>query len=311
MSGSITPRLSLPYMVVGQAQKELAHSQGIARLDAIVQAVVQTVGTLNAPPGSPAEGQGWIVGASPTGAWSGQANNLAYYINASWIFIAKFTGMEVRNLGDGGRYFWDGSSWVIAANSLLGARDTIPPVVSSWTWVNQGGSTATDRNYGISLVSPADTTANLRGLVRSTPTAPYSAAARMESVFFRKNYHGFGMWWRQSSDGKLHLFEVVFDTNGVRLVVERWTNETTYSSQDFNGSAADLMVSAGTRMRLRDDNTDRFFELSPDGDTWISCFSLTRTTWITPDQVGFFVRGHNQGTPNLQAAVTLFSWAVS
>ncbi|MBC4019015.1 DUF2793 domain-containing protein, partial [Siccirubricoccus deserti] len=34
MSGTTTPRLALPYIAVGQAQKELAHSQGLNRLDA-------------------------------------------------------------------------------------------------------------------------------------------------------------------------------------------------------------------------------------------------------------------------------------
>lgn len=36
-----TPRLGLPYIQAQQAQKELAHSEGLVRLDALVQPVVQ------------------------------------------------------------------------------------------------------------------------------------------------------------------------------------------------------------------------------------------------------------------------------
>jgi hypothetical protein len=46
---------------------------GLNRLDGLVQPVVQVI-RLNTPPGSPADGQCWIIGTTPTGAWAGQAN---------------------------------------------------------------------------------------------------------------------------------------------------------------------------------------------------------------------------------------------
>ncbi len=42
---------------------------------------------LNAPPGSPAMGDSYIVGAAPTGAWATQAHNLAQW-NGAWVFRA-------------------------------------------------------------------------------------------------------------------------------------------------------------------------------------------------------------------------------
>jgi hypothetical protein len=70
---STIPRLALPYILNQQAQKEVTHAAGLNRLDALVQPVVQQV-SLNTPPGSPADGQCWIIGTTPTGAWAGQAN---------------------------------------------------------------------------------------------------------------------------------------------------------------------------------------------------------------------------------------------
>lgn len=51
---------------------------------------------LTAPPGSPAENDRYIVGASATGDWSGQDGKIAHY-NAGngWSFIAPFVGMTV------------------------------------------------------------------------------------------------------------------------------------------------------------------------------------------------------------------------
>ena len=67
-----TPNLSLPYIMAAQSQKHVTHNEAIRALDAIVQLAVLDR-DLTAPPGSPADGARYIVGTSPTGAWSGHA----------------------------------------------------------------------------------------------------------------------------------------------------------------------------------------------------------------------------------------------
>ncbi|MCA7901942.1 hypothetical protein LGM39_21460 [Burkholderia cepacia] len=55
--------------------------------------------------------------------------------------------------------------------------------------------------------------------------------------------------------------------------------------------------------RIRDDGTNRYYDVSPDGVTWVNMYSFSRTTFLTPDQVGFFA------DPNGQAVgLSLFSW---
>jgi hypothetical protein len=46
------------------------------RLDALVQVTVQSA-ALTTPPGSPIEGQRWILPAARTGAWTGHAGQIA------------------------------------------------------------------------------------------------------------------------------------------------------------------------------------------------------------------------------------------
>ena len=56
-------------------------------IDMLLNISVETVGD-NTPPSSPSDGVRYIVGTSPTGAWSGYAHKLAMYksVTSSWVF---------------------------------------------------------------------------------------------------------------------------------------------------------------------------------------------------------------------------------
>lgn len=95
-----TPRLAMPLIAPGQAQKEITHNAAIAILDAAVQASVVTIGD-TVPPTDPAIGECWIVGATPGGAWAGQAHALAQWTAGGWRFVTPTEGFQVwvRNAG--------------------------------------------------------------------------------------------------------------------------------------------------------------------------------------------------------------------
>ena len=87
-----TDRLRLPLLAAGQAQKEVTHNEALLALDGLVQASVVSRQTA-APPAAPAAGDGWIVAAAPTGAWSGQAGRIARWDGGGWAFRAPFAGL--------------------------------------------------------------------------------------------------------------------------------------------------------------------------------------------------------------------------
>lgn len=103
-----TPRLSLPLLMPSQAQKHVTHNEAIDRLDGLVQLVVQEIG-LDSPPGTPAEGAVWQVGAAPVGDWIGQSGSLARWRNNGWDFITPETGWLAWDLASGRLKVWDGS----------------------------------------------------------------------------------------------------------------------------------------------------------------------------------------------------------
>lgn len=107
-----SPRLDVPYIVSGQAQKELTHNDALNDLDSLAQISVIT-STTNAPPGSPAEGDSYIIGPSPTGAWAGHAGKVASYYSGWRIKTPKEGWVAwVRDLDC--LYIHTGSAWASA-----------------------------------------------------------------------------------------------------------------------------------------------------------------------------------------------------
>ena len=78
--------------------------------------------TTDTPPGSPALGDAYIVGQTPSGAWSTHTEKYAQYNGSAWEFTTPVSGMRVRLATTGEYYVYDGSNWVeelkyLAANS--------------------------------------------------------------------------------------------------------------------------------------------------------------------------------------------------
>ena len=105
-----TPRLSLPYIVQSQAQKEVTHAEALNVLDALVQAAVETR-SLSVPPANPIEGALYLVGVNPTGAWAGRGNTLAQWIGGAWAFRSVAEGFRLWLKDEGALIVWTGTAW--------------------------------------------------------------------------------------------------------------------------------------------------------------------------------------------------------
>ena len=104
-----TTRVSLPLLAEGQSSAHIIYNQALALIDAFVFPKLKSRGT-NTPPGSPTTGDMYLLGASPTGAWSGQANKVAVYIT-SWIFYTPQEGMIMWVEDENLQISYNGSSW--------------------------------------------------------------------------------------------------------------------------------------------------------------------------------------------------------
>lgn len=106
-----TPRHAMPFLVAGQAQKELFVNESLALIDMLMHPVV--MGAAAAPPGSPAAGECWIVEAGAVDACDGQDHAIAGWDGAQWTFASPANGLAVHDLSTGAKRHFTGS-WTSA-----------------------------------------------------------------------------------------------------------------------------------------------------------------------------------------------------
>lgn len=94
-----TPRLGLPMLFAGQAQKETTVNEALSAIDILLAGNVE--GIASAPPASPVAGMAWIVGGTPTGAFVGHADKIAGWTEGGWRFIQPTEGMRTFDRASG------------------------------------------------------------------------------------------------------------------------------------------------------------------------------------------------------------------
>lgn len=140
------PKTGLTFWPPGAMQPDLLFNAMLYWVAAWAQPVVLAIE--DDPPGLPADGDAYLVGTG-SGAWTGHDNEQARWDAESgiWRFFSPFEGYEVRNLGDGSVYAFDGSDWGVAAGGLADAPSdgsTYGRKDGVWEVVAGGGSAVVD-----------------------------------------------------------------------------------------------------------------------------------------------------------------------
>lgn len=169
-----------------------------------------------------------------------------------------------------------------------GTNDTVP-TLSAFTQVNaaNSGLSVSQQPWGItgSVPAAASVGASQWGLLtKSLPSAPYQLVARLRALPLNTSNGGFGLCLYDSSGGKLKTFVVSWQ-GSLGFYVQNFTNFSTFSSNPRSG-----LPCTGARfpawMRIRDDNTNWYYEVSADGVTWITLYQEARNSFVTPNSVG-------------------------
>ena len=114
-----TPRLSLPFLSVGQAQKEFTHNEALQILDMLVSGAVEEP-ALATPPAAPALGACYIVADNATDAWAGMSHSIAAWTSGGWQFVTPVEGMSLYERTSGTWAAFRGGEWEVGA--LRGAE---------------------------------------------------------------------------------------------------------------------------------------------------------------------------------------------
>jgi len=121
-----TANLSLDDMTVSQASKHATYNEAIKVFDALLGGVIDR--DLAAEPGSPSDGDVYILPASPTGTnWASfSQNDVVVYRETEWVQLSPFEGFGPFWVNDENiLVVYDGSAWVDALSSMSNGADEL------------------------------------------------------------------------------------------------------------------------------------------------------------------------------------------
>lgn len=110
-----TPNLNLPTVPNGTTNTSAAYNEAMQIIDALTPLAVQDK-DLAAPPTTVGGdvGKRWIIAASPTGAWAGQAGKIALCTAPDvWAFIAPPPYIVAYVIDEAAEYRNLGGTWTI------------------------------------------------------------------------------------------------------------------------------------------------------------------------------------------------------
>ncbi len=128
-----SPRLAIPLMADATEQNFATYSAGMAIIDQKLN--VRVLDELTAPPGGESEGDMYLVIATATGDFATHEDELAYFINAAYVFYVAEVGQTIYIDDADVHKYWDGTNWVQGAagtsieiednDSSVGTADTL------------------------------------------------------------------------------------------------------------------------------------------------------------------------------------------
>lgn len=116
-----SPRFALPFLVPGQAQKELLHNEALQMVEMLLCPVVKSTGSAVAPP-DPQAGDCHIVGSDASGDWTGREDQLACFTEGGWRFVSPIESMIVTDQASGHAMAFREGGW---ENGIVRARELV------------------------------------------------------------------------------------------------------------------------------------------------------------------------------------------
>jgi len=139
-----TPRLGAPELVLSQAAPETTVNEQVRYAEQGAGAFIVKDKDLATPPGSPADGDAYIVASTPTGAWTGQTGKIAFYLSTAWAFVTPIEGTLAYLQDENLEYRYDGAAWAASSAGLplIQGTHTIPIMAAAMTARTTNGAAA-------------------------------------------------------------------------------------------------------------------------------------------------------------------------
>jgi len=231
-----------------QAQKEVTVNTALVTIDSLLNAGAIDRG-LDTPPGSPADGDVYIIGSTPTGAWASNAGELAYY-QAGWYFITPNEGLTIWVNDEDLLYSYDGTNWVTAAGitTLDGLSDVATTTSAQYDILQHNGT---------NFVNTA-TLDTLDGVgVNATPDSTNKLAVNSDAVLFNHNGTTSQVKVNKNAIGNTasHLFQTGFSGRAEFGLIANDDFEVKVSSDGSAWNQAYIVTASSGNIAFKQDVT--------------------------------------------------------
>jgi hypothetical protein len=191
-----------------------------------------------------------------------------------------------------------------------------PIPAAGWSWFNQGSAQLITSYNAPILYTPGTTSSPaVRGYIRTAPATPYTITA---AFLFMPTFAGLpgsydpqaGLVFRQSDNGKLATFGLRSLLGESSLVSQKWNAHNSYSADYFLMLIRNLSFFAQPCwLKIADTGANRTLSISGNGFTWQTLLTTTHADFLTPDQVGLYLRADGENSGGVE--LTLLSWLES
>jgi hypothetical protein len=158
---------------------------------------------------------------------------------------------------------------------------------TAWTLVNQGSNTVTQGQSHLLLkrTGSAPSANSIFSVVQSLPSQTCKYRAKLALSFKNADCMA-GMVLRDSASSKIIEF-VLYSGSSLTLKVLSYTSNTSAGTTVNSASAADTVL----YLEIEQDASNRIYRYSANGveGSFVDLYSETKTTFITPDQIGVFI----------------------
>ena len=124
-----TSKMNMPLLAADQSQKHVTHNEALNIIDAFTHPSVINR-TRTSPPGSPTEGDQYIIAASATGDWAGHDHEVTTYQNGAWVFFEPYIGMHAWIQDEGVESIYTAVNTWHGAAVFSGVTWTYPTIAS-------------------------------------------------------------------------------------------------------------------------------------------------------------------------------------
>ena len=184
----------------------------------------------------------------------------------------------------------NGAAW---KNLFLGVECSNPPLANVFTNVNfesdttlaadgdgllfkQLGTNSTSEKYAAALVA--------------LPAAPYRFEVGIRIDYLRSEGQSkVGIVITDgTSNPKMSALQASFLTNALYTNISNYSSVTAWASNYYEKDMSFPFTSGMLFLRIRDDNTNRYYEISLDSRNWVKILGVGRTDYFTATHCGLF-----------------------